>query len=224
MLARSRCVMSEERGLAFHGRFVGSAGQVKMKTAVAQMFQQRAGPVDQKLLGPDRAALEPGRAGADVLLQPPQVFVLVPERLARLAASLLDPLGKLDHLVDRLLAVQAHDVVEHQLPDLVVRLAGKARQGFDEHRHHDLGPSLADQRKRAVEVEEHVADLGARLERGGQLDAAPARGARDGLGWAAHDQARPAIAAARMPVSTSHRRERDTWNHQERCIILQSLL
>ena len=53
----------------------------------------------------------------------------------------------------------------------VLGLARLARQRLDEHRHHDLGPSLADQRQRAVEVEQDMADLGARLERTGQLDA-----------------------------------------------------
>ena len=47
-------------------------------------------------------------------VQPAQVFVLVPERLAGLAAALADALGQLDHLVDRLLAVEPHDVVERQ--------------------------------------------------------------------------------------------------------------
>ena len=41
--------------------------------------------------------------------------MLVPERLARLAAALADPVGELDHLVDGLLAVEPHDVVEGQL-------------------------------------------------------------------------------------------------------------
>ena len=56
-----------------------------------------------------------------------------------------------------------------------VGLAGPARQHLDEHRHHDLGPALADQRQRAVEVEQHVADLGARRQGSGQLDAGPLR-------------------------------------------------
>ncbi len=83
---------------------------------------------------------------------------------SRLAAALADPLGELDHLVDRLLAVEPHDVVEHHPPDVGLGLAGQARQGLDEHRHHDVGPSLADQRERAVEVEEDVADLGPRRQ------------------------------------------------------------
>ena len=50
------------------------------------------------------------------------------------------------------------------LAELFLGLARQPRQGLDEHRHHDLGPSLADQRERAVEVEQDVADLGARLQ------------------------------------------------------------
>ena len=33
-----------------------------------------------------------------------------------------------------------------------------------EHRHHDLGPALTDQRQRAVEIEQNVADAGTRCE------------------------------------------------------------
>ena len=77
-----------------------------------------------------------------------------------------------------------------------VGLAGQAREHLDEHGDHDLGPPLPDQRERAVEVEEHVADLGAGLERGGELDARPPPGAgtiREG----AHDPP-PAASAASM--------------------------
>ena len=78
-----------------------------------------------------------------------------------------DPRGELNHLVDSLLAVQAHDVVEHQLPDLFVRFTGKARKCLNKHRHHDLGPTLANERERTVEIEENVADIGASLEGAG---------------------------------------------------------
>ena len=54
-----------------------------------------------------------------------------------------------------------------------VGLAAPAWQGLDEHRHHDLGPALADQRQRAVEVKQDVADLGARSQGSGQLDTGP---------------------------------------------------
>ena len=77
-----------------------------------------------------------------------------------LAAALADPLGELDHLVDGLLAVEPHDVVEGQLAAVGLGLARQRRQHLDEHRHHDLGPALADQRQRAVEVEQDVADPG----------------------------------------------------------------
>ena len=113
--------------------------------------------------------------GGDVqFVKAAQVLVLVPERLARLAAALADALGELDHLIDRLLAVESHDVVEDHLPHVVGTFVRDDRQHLDEHRHHDLGPALADERERAVEVEQHVAGLGPRRQRSGQLDARPA--------------------------------------------------
>ena len=55
------------------------------------------------------------------------------------------------------------------------RLVGLARQRgqhLREHRHHHLRPALADQRERAVEVEQHVADLRARSKPGRELNQA----------------------------------------------------
>ncbi len=115
-------------------------------------------------------AHKPVGAGTGVLVQPSQILVLVPERLVRLAAALADPLGKLDHLVDRLLTVEPHDVVEDHLAEGVLGLARLTGQDLDEHGDHHLGPALADQRQRPVEVEQDMADLGARLQWLGQLD------------------------------------------------------
>ena len=50
--------------------------------------------------------------------------MLVGQRLAGLAAALADSIGELNHLIDRLLAVQLHDVVDHEPPKVVVGLAG----------------------------------------------------------------------------------------------------
>ena len=71
----------EQLGLALDGEFVGAAGQVERKPEVAQVLEQGPGAVDEQLVGRDRAAGEPGGAGADVRFQPAQVLVLVPERL-----------------------------------------------------------------------------------------------------------------------------------------------
>ena len=156
----------EQLGLALDGRFVGPAGQVEMKPAVAQVLQQRARAVDQQLRrrGSRRSASPAVRAPMCASSRR-RYSCLYQSGSRGWPPRSLDPLGELDHLVDRLLAVEPHDVVEHHLPDLVVGLAGQAREGLDEHRHHDLGPPLADQRERAVEVEEDVADLGPRLQR-----------------------------------------------------------
>ena len=52
MLAPKSLVMLKEGGLLFHGRYVGSTGQVKVKAAIAQVLQQRARPVDQEAARP----------------------------------------------------------------------------------------------------------------------------------------------------------------------------
>ena len=52
--------------------------------------------------------------------------MLVPKRDLRFAAALADALGKLDHLVDGLLAVEAHHVVLKQLADVGLGLAERA--------------------------------------------------------------------------------------------------
>ena len=46
-------VMTEQGRLRFHGRFVGAAGQIEVKAAVAQVLQQRARGVDQEADRPE---------------------------------------------------------------------------------------------------------------------------------------------------------------------------
>src|SRR5205085_4939211 len=105
----------------------------------------RASAEDQEIVGVQRAAAESLDAPGDSLLEPAQILVLIPERLARLAATFPDPVGELNELVDGLLAVQSHDVVGYQLAGLAVRFIRTARQHFQKHGHHDLGPSLSNQ-------------------------------------------------------------------------------
>ena len=109
---------------------------------------------------------------ADPLVEAAEVLVLVPQRLPRVAAALGDPLGQLNHLEDRLLAVQPHDVVVGQPPEIGVGLVALAGQHLDEHRHHDFRPTLADQRQGAVEIEQDVADFRTGAEARSELDKA----------------------------------------------------
>ena len=86
-----------------------------------------------------------------------------------------DPLGQLNHLEDRLLAVQPHDVVIGQPPQIGVGLAAAAGQHLDEHRHHHFRPTLADQRQGAVEIEQDIADFRPGAEPRAELDKADER-------------------------------------------------
>jgi len=80
--------------------------------------------------------------------------VLVGKRFERLAPAGADLVGQLNHLVNRLLSIQAHDEVANLLRKLRVRLprAGLLER-LDHHGNHDLRPTLADQGERAVEIE-----------------------------------------------------------------------
>ena len=116
----------EELGLALDGEFVRPAGEVEGEAAPPQVLQQRPGGVNEQFVGGDGAVGQPGvrapmcrPAGAGTRACTTAV------RSARPRAP--DPLGELDHLVDRLLAVEPHDVVEDHLRELGLGLAGQAR-------------------------------------------------------------------------------------------------
>ena len=121
-----------------------------------------------------------------MLFEPPQVLVLVSQRVVRPATAFADPLGELNHLVNGLLTVQTHDVVNDHPANIVISLARQPGQSLDEHRNHDLGPSLPDQGDSAVEVEQDMADLGARLDWSRLLDAWPMRFQCNRLWWRIH--------------------------------------
>ena len=104
----------QQLGLGLDERLVGAAGQVERTAPRGKLLQQPPAAVHEQLVGRDPPVLSPSMRSRDPQVQSPQIFVLVPQRLARLAAPLADPLGELDHLVDRLLAVKPHDVVEGQ--------------------------------------------------------------------------------------------------------------
>ena len=88
--------------------------------------------------------------------------MLVPKRIAGLAAALSDSLDQLDHLVDSLFAVEPHDVVVTKLAPAFLGFARQCRKHLDEHRDHRLGPALPDQRERPVKIQKHVADARSR--------------------------------------------------------------
>ncbi len=80
--------------------------------------------------------------------------LFVGQRIARRTAAGLDFLGQADHLVDRLLAVELHDEIPHELRQIARRFVrARGRQLLDHHRDHHVRPAFADQAQRPVEVE-----------------------------------------------------------------------
>ncbi|MFM1942451.1 MAG: hypothetical protein RI897_1433 [Verrucomicrobiota bacterium] len=162
-------VESEEGGFLFDVDFVGAAGEVEVQVGLLEAIHERGAAVDEEVIGLDGAGFESVDSVVDADVEAAEVFVFVPERFLGGAAALFDAIGELDHLVDRLLAVEAHDVVEHQAVERFIRIAFLPGKHFDEHGDHDIGPALADEREGAVEVEDHVTDSGAGLEGGLQF-------------------------------------------------------
>ena len=105
-----------------------------------------------------------------MLIEAAQVFFFVNEWIGWVAPALSDAVGQLNHLVDGLFPVEAHDVLVEDLAGLLFRFAGAPRKQFDEEREHDLGPALADEGKGAIEVEESVAEMRTRAEAGAEFD------------------------------------------------------
>ena len=101
---------------------VGSAGQVDRQSAIFEVLQQATSPMNEQVVGRDRPLPQPVDPVLDPEVEPAEVFVLVPERFLGLAAPLADPRGELHHLVDCLLAVETHDVLEGQAAAIGVGL------------------------------------------------------------------------------------------------------
>jgi len=81
--------------------------------------------------------------------------MLVLERLLRLAASPANLLDELEALVDRLLPGEPRDKVIDDRLNLISRFRFRRQENLlDEIRNHHALPTLADQRKRAVEIEQ----------------------------------------------------------------------
>ena len=80
-------VDAEQLGLLLDERLVGAAGQVEREPAALKLLQQRARPVNEQIVLLDLALAQALEAADDPRVEPAQVLVLVPERIARLAAA-----------------------------------------------------------------------------------------------------------------------------------------
>ena len=142
--------------------------------------------MNQQRVGRNQPVLQSGSASIDALVQSAQKFLLVPLWIARLAAALSDPLGDQHHLIDRRLAGQPHDVFHQRWPQFGFAFAGPSRKPLQEEPQHDVGPTFAHERQRAIEVEQHMTDLRPRRERRRKFDMSPApraNGFRSGEGF-----------------------------------------
>jgi hypothetical protein len=84
------------------------------------------------------------------------VLVLVGNRVQGLSAAGTDLIGKLHHLVNRLPAIEPHDVIFDVSMQLLARLSGACgRESIDHHRDHHARPIAANERQRPVEVKQH---------------------------------------------------------------------
>ena len=106
----------------------------------------------------------------DALVEAPQILVFVPEGIFRVTAPFLDASGELDHLINGLFAVQAHDVIQEELVLLLLGFPRDSGEHFRKQRDHDFGPALPDEGEGTVKIKEHMRDLGSGSEAGGELD------------------------------------------------------
>src|SRR5215207_10830828 len=109
------------------------------------------------------------------LIESSEVLLLVPKRLFRRPAAVLNSLSKLDHLVNRLLAIQTHDIVVKKRAPLSLRFARSRWQKLHKHRNHHLRPPFTNQRKRAIKIKQYMTDLRTRRKTRCKLDAARKR-------------------------------------------------
>jgi hypothetical protein len=126
-------------------------------------LEHRPRAPQKELVGPAAAAAEVLAPRGNVRQEPPRVLRLVGPRVEGRPAELADALRQADHLVHRLLAGGGGHVLGHEVAHGLARQARRqGREHLDHHRHHDVGPALADQGQRAVEVEQDEAEAAAR--------------------------------------------------------------
>src|ERR1051326_2252352 len=141
---------------------VGSAGEMKRHASLLKRLEQLPAAGDGPVIGCGSAGGESLQSCHDALHESLVVPVLVLQRVKWLAASGGNFFGKLNHLVDRLPSGESH----HEGLNVVAQFFGGFRspgllQNFDHHGDHDVGPTFADERKRAVEIEQHGAKMAA---------------------------------------------------------------
>ena len=110
-------MFAEERRQSEQGRFVsnegdiGAAGEIEVQAAFLQASKKRVAAGDGPMVGANLAGGEAVEPALNALHEAVVKFVLVRQRFERLAAALGHFLSKLDHLIDRLLAIVLHDEI-----------------------------------------------------------------------------------------------------------------
>src|SRR4051812_18105634 len=91
------------------------------------------------------AAADAFNARGNAPVQSAEIFGFIPVRLFWLSSAFPNALRKLNHLVDGLFAVQAHDIVIQQLAPGLIGFARDAWKHLQEHWEHHFRPALPDQ-------------------------------------------------------------------------------
>lgn len=127
---------------------VGAACKVKLYSRVAQDLKEFAATGNDEIVGIGVAAFEEFDSTLNSILESPQIFLFVKERVERRTASRFDLLGETNALVDRLLAGDLVDVIARDSFDIVggfdVRVRD-FRENFAEIGDHNVLPPLANQ-------------------------------------------------------------------------------
>ena len=159
----------EQHRFALHLRFGGPAENDQLHAPRAQDVEHRERAGDHELLRARFAPCQPADAALQRLVKSAQIYLQQGGGSRRADVPFAREVVEAVHLVDRRLAVQRKNVATHLLSRCGVT-AQRLRQEFCEHLDHHVRPAVAQPRKRAVEIEDHMREIRAAEIVGDPLD------------------------------------------------------